>query len=362
MKRITGRIMMAACVLLLVPTLAAAEPTTPEEWYKQGENEYNLGNFDEAVKAFKKGFALETNESKKSAYLYNIAQSYRQAKDCSNSQFFYKRFLALKDADTLKPLSEKTRKDVEDRIKELEECARQQEAIRNRPPDGSLTPNDGGVPDATKTDPVKPNPTDVAAGGDVDAGGDDDDDDDDGITKRTDTEPNLLSARIGFGGAKVTMGASSVPIQPTGALIGGYPILLDPKMRVEVGAAFTFTPIPYNSMSTGTKGTAGLTAALANVSLTYGVAPKMAVRGDLGLGMLFLSSASGSPFTGGQPTTGALSMFHVRIGVSADYELTPNLIATIPLAFSYSPPKSGLSEDIKSITAFDFMVGLGYRM
>ncbi len=359
MKRIKGRIMMVACALLLAPTLAAAEPTTPDEWYKQGENEYNLGNFEEAVKAFKKGFALETNESKKSAYLYNIAQSYRQAKDCSNSQFFYKRFLALKDADTAKPLSERTRKDVEERIKELEECARQQEAIKNRPPDGSLTPNDGGVVPDTKTETVKPDPKDVATGGDGDDGGDDDDD---GITKRTDTELALLSARVGFGGAKVTMGASSVPIQPTGALIGGYPILIDPKMRVEVGAAFTFTPIPYNSMSTGTKGTAGLTAVLANGSLTYGVAPKMAVRGDLGLGMLFLSSASGSPFTGGQPTTGALSMFHVRVGVSADYELTPNLIATIPLAFSYSPPKEGLSEDIKSITAFDFMVGLGYRM
>ena len=56
-------------------------------------------------------------------------------------------------------------------------------------------------------------------------------------------------------------------------------------------------------------------------------------------------------------------MFHLRIGVSGDYAITPNVIATIaPFAFSYSPPKAGLRDDIKSITAIDFMVGIGYRM
>ena len=78
--------------------------------------------------------------------------------------------------------------------------------------------------------------------------------------------------------------------------------------------------------------------------------------------MLFMGGASKSPFTSGAETTGALAMFHVRVGVSADYEITPNLIATLPLAFSYSPAKDGLADDISSITAFDFMVGIGYRM
>jgi len=56
-------------------------------------------------------------------------------------------------------------------------------------------------------------------------------------------------------------------------------------------------------------------------------------------------------------------MFHVRVGASADYAITPNVIATItPIAFSYSPPKEGLKDDIKSITRLDFMLGLGYRM
>ena len=56
-------------------------------------------------------------------------------------------------------------------------------------------------------------------------------------------------------------------------------------------------------------------------------------------------------------------MLHVRVGVSADYAFTPNLLATVtPFAFSYSPAKSGLVDSVKSFTAIDFMVGLGYRM
>ena len=38
-------------------------------------------------------------------------------------------------------------------------------------------------------------------------------------------------------------------------------------------------------------------------------------------------------------------------------------MVTVPsFAFSYSPPKEGLAPDIKSITSFDFMLGIGYRM
>src|SRR5262245_19210338 len=206
------------CLLVLVPALALAQPKTPEEWYKEGENQYNLGNFDAAVKAFKEGFGLETVDSKKSAYLYNIAQSYRQAKDCSNAQFFYKRFLALRDADQSKPLSEKTRTEVQDRIRELEECARNQEAIRNRPPDKSLKPDDQA--DNGKAKPPDKKPDEVA----IKPKPDEDPEDEDGITKATPAVgPRVISARLIGGGAKITTGDLDVPIQATGALIAGYP-------------------------------------------------------------------------------------------------------------------------------------------
>jgi len=50
--------------VLLMPALAWAEPKTADEWYKEGSNQYNLGNFDKAVEAFKQGFALEPDDSK----------------------------------------------------------------------------------------------------------------------------------------------------------------------------------------------------------------------------------------------------------------------------------------------------------
>src|SRR5689334_17092101 len=129
------------CAAALVPTLAFAQQKTAEQWFTEGSNEYNLGNFEAAVKAFKEGFTAEPVERKKAVYLYNVAESYRQMKDCTNAQFFYKRFLSLKETDTVKPITPQVRKEVEDRIRELEACAKEQEAIKNRPPTGITKPD-----------------------------------------------------------------------------------------------------------------------------------------------------------------------------------------------------------------------------
>jgi Tetratricopeptide repeat len=366
--------------ILLVPALAWAEPRTAEDWYKEGENQYNLGNFDKAIEAFKEGFRLEPNESKKAVYLFNVAQSYRQANDCKNAQFFYKRFLALKDNDTVKPLSPKTRKDVEERINELEACVQQAASISKKPPNNNLPPDsDGGEKtppsddgkkdtrkDAHKDDKGK----DVAGGSKHGHGGDDDDDDEGGsVTKPAQlaTAPHLISARLTGGGTKVSAGNIDVPVQFTAALVAGYPIPINEKLTIDAGAAFTFTPVPYSTPAMGPmmarNATAQLISLMADAGATYEVIPKLGLRGDVGLGALFFSNVSESPFTGGNPTSGALSMFHLRVALSADYAFTPNVIGTLtPIAFSYSPPKDGLVSDIKQISSIDFMLGIGYRM
>lgn len=348
------RMISIVCGALMASSLAAAQPKTADDWYKEGETQYNLGNFTGAVDAFKKGFELEPNESKKAAYLYNVAQAYRQNKDCSNAQFFYKRYLALKENDTKKPLKPEKRAEIEERIKELDECAKQQEAIRNKPPDSNLRP-DGDDP---RPDDTKPDPKDV---GDV-SDTTEEDEDEDGITATTPAPgPTVLSARLTGGGAKITTGDLDVPLQATFALIAGYPIAINEQLTLEVGAGFTFTPVPYESM--GMSKSAKLMAVVANAGVTFAVAEKIGLRADVGLGALFFTGVSESPFTDNQPTSGALGMFHTRVALSADYAFTPNVIATLtPIAFSYSPPKEGLREDITSITAIDFMVGLGYRM
>ncbi len=355
LKRHRSSFVLAA---LLAPSLAFAQPKTADDFYKEGETQYNLGNFQAAVDAFKKGFELEPNDSKKAAYLYNVAQAYRQNKDCGNAQFFYKRYLALKENDTKKPLKPEKRTEIEDRIKELDECARQQEAIKNKPPDQNLTPTGDGDPAA--------DPKVVGGGkqvGDVTEPGDGDDED--GITKTApSTAPRLITMRLTGGAARLSAGNIEVPTLATVALFAGYPIAVADKLIVEVGAGFTYTRVPFVMAGAGgASKSASLVAVMANVGAVYAVVPKLSLRAELGFGGLFFLGASESPFTNDQETTGALGMVHVRVGVSADYAITPNLVITAaPFAFSYSPPKEGLREDIKSLTEIDFMVGLGYRM
>jgi hypothetical protein len=368
--------------ILLVPALAWAQPRTADEWYKEGENQYNLGNFDKAVDAFKQGFSLETNESKKAAYLFNVAQSYRQANDCKNAQFFYKRFLSLKDNDTVKPLSAKTRKDVEERIAELDVCVQQAASISKKPPNNNLPPSGDDSektppPDGDKDKDTRKDRKDTrkdrkdrkdVASRKHRGEGDGEEDDDGSVTRPAQfAAPHVISARLTGGGTKVNTGSITVPVQATFALLGGYPIPVNSQLTIDVGGAFTFTPVPYTAAAMGgampASKTAQLIALMADAGATYEVIPKLGLRGDVGIGALFFANVSESPFTGNAPTSGALTMFHLRAAVSADYAVTPNVVVTAtPFAFSFSPPKDGLVKDISAITSIDFMVGIGYRM
>lgn len=353
MKHVTQ---LLVCAALAIPSIAVAQNKSADDYYKEGETAYNLADFDKAIESFKKGYELEPDESKKAAYLYNVGQSYRQKKDCANARFFYKRYLAIKDNDTKKPLRAEKRKEIEDKIRELDDCVAQQEAIKNSPPDQNLNPGAEDKPDPTTDVATRPDPT-----GDItDTDGDDADD---GISASTTTQPRVISVRGFGGGAKLSTGDLEVPIQATFGLIAGYPLALGDKLTLELGAGFTFTPVPYEQTTTQMSKTASLVGAFANVGASFAVAPKIGLRADLGLGGRWFNGISESPFTDGNETTGAVPMFVARVAVSAEYAVTPNFLVTlIPVAFSYSPAPDGLREDISSITAIDFMVGLGYRM
>ena len=362
------RLVIIACALLFVPSLALAEPKTADEWYKQGETEYNLGNFEKAADAFKQGFSLETVDTKKPAYLFNVAQAYRQANRCKDAVFFYNRFISLKDQDTVKPLAAKT---------ELEECAKNQDAIRAKPPDDTMHPDSTGSGSAagsgsavTKGSGAGSATRVATTAKDPDAERTPHDDGEDGgdVTTRVIADhPKVLTARFVVGGAKLSAGGLAVPIQPSFTLTAGYPIpVKSPRTNLDGGLVLAITPIAFTNSITNQKKTASMVEALANIGLARDVAPKFSVRGDVGVGVLFFGGIQemGNPFTAaGAGTTGTLAMFAMRVAVSADYKLTPNLFATAtPFAFSYSPAKSGMREDIKAFTRIDFMLGIGYRM
>lgn len=368
MNRSVSLVLAAVC---LVPLVVRADPTTAEGWYKEGANQYNLGNFDKAVDAFKQGFELETDENKKPAYLYNVAQAYRQENKCKEAVFFYKRFLALKQ--NVKPT---TRTEVEKLIAEGEDCEKKQEALAKQPPQDTLHPDDKsgtGSGDAStgtgagsgSAAPTGPGEKQIA---DKNDGDDGDDGTDQGVEKSTtpSTSPKLISARLFAGAAKISAGSLDFPVQPTFTLIAGYPLAIGNALELDLGAAVAFTPVPFTNTITNASRSASFFSVLANAGATYTVAPKIGVRADVGAGVLVFSGIDemGNPFTeGGAPTSGALAMFALRAGVSADYAVTPNLAITVaPITFSYSPPKDGLRMDIKSIDRLDFMVGVGYRM
>jgi tetratricopeptide repeat protein len=361
------KISFAVLLLLISAAPAWAAPKTAGEWYDEGANQYTLGNFEKAIDAFKQGFSLEPDESKKANYLYNIAQAYRQVNDCKNALFFYKRFLALKANDTAKPLPAKTRKAVEDFIADAENCVRQQTQLSQKPPVTNVPPDGEGSEKHASADRGRP-PGDTArqepprkevAAAQKPAESDSDPEDT-GVTQPvTGGQPRIISARLIGGGSKVSAGSVSVPLQPTVGLVGGYPIPINPRLTVEAGVAFTFTPTPYQA-GTMTK-TGSLVGMMANGGATYEVMPKLGIRGDLGLGALLFGGIDQSQFTNNAPTTGALTMFHLRAAVSADYAITPNVVLTaMPGAFTYSPAAAGIAGG-GAIWSYDFMLGIGFR-
>src|SRR5688572_19957989 len=120
--------LVVVAAIVLSATSAFADEATARKKYEAGERAYNLGEFDKAITLFKEAYA----DWAEPAFLFNIAQTYRQMGDCKQAQFFYKRFLALKANDTKKPMKPEFQAEVEKRIAELEECVRRE--IASKPP------------------------------------------------------------------------------------------------------------------------------------------------------------------------------------------------------------------------------------
>lgn len=361
-------LLLLATVLgvVAISSPVVAQPKTASEWFNVGDNHYNLGEFDKAIEAFRKAFELEKDDALKPIYLYNIAQAYRQAGDCDNAVFFYKRFLSLKAADVKKPLAQATKDDILKRIAEQEKLCAEKKQNRDKPPEGTMRPSgkdgettgDEGDGDGNKDPVEKPTeePTRVATAEDPEQ------DEDLGVST-TVSGPKVISVRVGAGLAIPNFDPVEVGNQFSATIIGGYPLALGPKLGLDVGAAFGLSPLQWQD-GPGDTQTSMIITAVANAGLRFEVAPKVHLRADAGLGLLFFTNvAASNPFTenGQAADGGALTMFHVRGGAAAEYELTPQVtLWASPLTFGYSPAKAGLLAD--AITQISFVAGAGYRM
>jgi tetratricopeptide (TPR) repeat protein len=129
------RMVPALAVLLAIFACgpARAQSASPEglarRHYERGTSLYNLGQFEEAIAEYRKGYEQKADP----VFLLNIGESYRQLGAQEKALFFYKRYLsALPDAPN--------RPQVEEKVASLEQLVAAQQRARSPAPPEPLPP------------------------------------------------------------------------------------------------------------------------------------------------------------------------------------------------------------------------------
>ncbi|MBL8623425.1 MAG: hypothetical protein JNK64_19080 [Myxococcales bacterium] len=150
-----GGVLVGAMVVAV--TAAAAQPAAPtaddraaaKAAFALGTRHFNVAEYDDAIAAFKESYKRVPAP----LLLYNIAQAYRQKRDCAEAAKFYRSYLREAPAA-------KDRARVEQRIVEMDACAVAAPPPADRPGAGAPPPTDP-APGATvpATPPGEPGPT-----------------------------------------------------------------------------------------------------------------------------------------------------------------------------------------------------------
>jgi tetratricopeptide (TPR) repeat protein len=134
--------LFALLVVVLAATPALAQKPDVAALETSAKKHYELAEYDAAIADFKEAFRI----SDQPGYLFNIAQAYRLAHNCSDALTFYKTFLRrVPDA----PNAAK----VHELVSEMETCAAKQPAPE--PPNPTVpTPPTTTTPPPTATPPT----------------------------------------------------------------------------------------------------------------------------------------------------------------------------------------------------------------
>lgn len=346
MRRLQLLTLSLATLLAPVAAHAQAGDATEQQsidHYKKGVTSYDLGKFDEAIEEFQKAYELKPTP----AYLYNIAQAYRQKGDAAKAVFFYKRYLQ-KSPDAA------NRATVEKRISELEELAKKQEDAKAKPPN-ALEGEKQDTPRPAEVARAEPPPVEPPPAPSPEAT----------VTASSSARgASVVRLALEAGPAFTSLGSGpSVPAQVSLRIGAAYTLHLG-ELDLDLGLAATLAPMPYETLNRMQSGTSLMIGGLANVAARYPIAGRLGVRGEVGGGLLVMTGLkAGNPFTdGGAKTSGPLSMPHLRAAVGADYELGGGLVVTVTPAFSYTKAGKELDDRIDAITRFDVLVGLAYDL
>ncbi len=326
--------------------------------YKQGTKKYNLGKWQDAIALFEKAYELYPD----AAFLFNIAQSYRQSDDCKQAAFFYKRYLAIK-ADA------PNRVEVEGFIHDLDEACRLRGANNLTTPGMGETGN--GTGEATTAGDDKG--TDTGTG---DAGT--------GDTKVADASGPVSSGKItqtaepgteaapllkvyAYAGPNVMLLDDDIGTQTrfNATLAVGYPITLGP-VDADFGILASYSNFDWiTEVSPGmdVDGTVGFTALMANVGAGKEVIDKLTVRGELGLGVMIFTGLDddNNIFAEEEAYQGAVVDIAARVALGAEYSIIEGLTLSVqPLVYQIVPAPDGLVVD--SFDSYQALVGLGYTL
>jgi tetratricopeptide (TPR) repeat protein len=126
-----------------------------KEHYQRGTSFYDLGRYPEAIKEFEAAYQLKNDP----AFLYNLAQSYRQVGDPDQALHFYRTYLRYVPKAP-------NRAEIEERITALEKQVAEKGTAAVQPPPaggGATSPPPAGT-GATTTTPPPPNPNETSNG------------------------------------------------------------------------------------------------------------------------------------------------------------------------------------------------------
>jgi tetratricopeptide (TPR) repeat protein len=142
------------CVISLTLLAAAAAPALAQEpsneeaaeaKFKAGKQAYRLGDYDDAIAQWKEAYRLKDNP----AFLFNIAQAYREKGDLPKAVLFFENY--LKESPTAP-----NRAEVQKRVDELKKLIEDQKASAQRPPMGPVDPTMDPTAPVRPTGPASP--------------------------------------------------------------------------------------------------------------------------------------------------------------------------------------------------------------
>lgn len=328
------RIFTLCCVVVLAgfPTHASADKDASVAVYKKGKKKYNLGEFEAAIELFKDAY----DEYAAPAYLYNIAQSYRQLDNCPRARFFYQRFL-----------SEKPGSRQEEKIKGYVAKLEQECGEGEQHPIDEIDDPVVAVP--TPTEPVKKEAAPAEVSKPVR----------EPAQIETEDSSPFLVVRAAAGPASFQLGDVVVPLAATVRVSAAYPMSFG-GFEVEGGVSLLLSSMPYQAQQTDER--LLFTTVLANFAAYHRVADGR-LGGELGLGLLQVGGVkAGNPFTmAGAERNDSANSLAVRLGVGGDYPLSDALAAEAAVGMTYGSPSDDLADDIESIINLQVLGGLRYR-